>query len=76
MIEPAPCARSILWGSDPAVTGIAFDREDRLWARDNGNGRYVAVEVDGRVATPVATVRRRHGDVNRWAPTTFDGMAG
>lgn len=51
---------------------IAFGPDGRLWVRDNGNGRYVAFAVDGREATPVTTVRMRHGDVNRWTPTTFD----
>lgn len=51
---------------------IAFDADGRLWVRDNGNGRYVAFVVDDADAVGVATVRMHHGDVNRWAPTTFD----
>jgi hypothetical protein len=51
---------------------LAFDRDGRLWVRDGGNARYSVFDLGEREARLVRTVKMAHGDVNRWAPVTFD----
>lgn len=55
---------------DPCCLAIAPD--GLLWVRDNGNGRYVALEVGDADARGVRTLRMNHADLNRHAPTTFN----
>jgi hypothetical protein len=51
---------------------IAFDSAGLLWVRDGQNRRYSAFAVSDTGATYVSQIRFAHGDVNRFAPTTFD----
>lgn len=53
---------------------LAFGPEGLLWVRDGGNARYTAFRVGGDSAVAVETRRMAHGDVNRWAPVTFDAQ--
>jgi len=51
---------------------LAFDDAGRLWVRDGGNARYEIFLPGDAAARPATSVRMSHGDVNRWAPVTFD----
>lgn len=51
---------------------LAFGPAGWLWVRDGGNGRYLALDVGASGSQAKATVRIAHGDVNFWAPITFD----
>lgn len=56
--------------SDPCC--LTFGPEGLLWVRDGGNARYSAFRLSGDSALFVESRRMAHGDVNRWAPVTFD----
>jgi hypothetical protein len=63
-------------GAGPGELGqaccTAFGPDGLLWVRDGGNARYSAYRLGTAGAEHVRTVRMHHGDVNRWAPLTFD----
>lgn len=50
----------------------AIDAAGRLWVRDGGNSRYNVYALRDDAAEFVRSVKMAHGDVNRWAPVTFD----
>lgn len=50
----------------------AIDADGRLWIRDGGNARYQAFTLSDSTAALDTIARMYHGDVNRWAPITFD----
>lgn len=51
---------------------LAFDSDGQLWVRDGGNSRYSSYRLSAGGAHYVGQRRMAHGDVNRWAPVTFD----
>jgi hypothetical protein len=50
----------------------AFDDQGRLWIRDGGNARYNIYALFADSAHYLSQTRMAHGDVNRFAPLTFD----
>lgn len=57
--------------NDPCCVGL--DPGNRVWIRDGGNARYDVFEIGDTAAQYRFSVRMGHGDVNFWAPLTFDG---
>jgi len=55
---------------EPCCAGI--DAQGLLWIRDGGNARYNAYRLSSDSAAFVRQLQMSHGDVNRWAPITFD----
>ena len=56
--------------SDACCVGL--DSRGRVWIRDGGNARYDVFIVGDTSAEYRFSVRMGHGDVNFWAPITFD----